>query len=933
MHRFRTSKYRNAAPKIPKKEECVTDIRVGNLKSSYGNHIKASDSFMAFNVDAGGGGTLGVLPLGDVGRKEQSLPLLHAHSDFVTDLDFSPFDGRLLSTCSYDCSIKLWRIPEDGIKEHVSSPLCDLPQQPSRVENVLFHPSASEVLGSSCGKALTIWDLQSQQQKYKLDNHQDLVHSFCWKGDGSLLVTTSKDKKIRILDPRSSSVVAECDGFEGMKESRVLWLGNTNRILGTGFNKVRAREVVVWDVNNLSSPVQRISLDTSSGILMPFFDPDTNMLFLAGKGDSVIQYLEISDTAASFVTPVSSQMMDEQHKGMCSVPKLAMNVMSCEVVRLLQLTKSSVVPLSYCVPRKSYRDFHEDLFPDTIAREASITADEWFSGSNSPMKRVSLDPSKRHAQLKALQEKPEKPTLKPKPAVEAQKPSVPSAKSTAEPKKLPPETTSKVTQKAAAQPTPASEPVTEAPARPIKAFTGVRSSKFRHLHGTPMHKSHNIENVRNLSISMPGDCDGFQVNDEFAAFPLSGPGGQIAVVPLNKPCRLPDSGLPVIQCGSGIMDYQMDPFNKQRLATACESGFVSIWEVPDGGLTEVINTPSVVLKGHSDKPNIVRYHPTARGVLASSALDNTVKIWDIDKARDLITLNGHTEQVFSLCWKTDGTKLATVSRDNKVRIFDPRSQVSPIKTGPGPEGSRGARVVWGGPNGDWLIVSGFGRSSMRTISVYDSGDLSEALSTVEINVAPATLIPFYDEDSSTLFLSAKGETTVFAYEISEEPPHIFELSHYRTKEPYQAVAFLPKTVCNIKEVEFARAVKLNKTSIDLIMFQVPRVKTEYFQDDLFPDTRVWWEPALTRDQWFAGDNGTQRKMSLRPSDMKPLSKVPKEAPIARKYDSHHELEEVKSTEQMKEELLSSMVEKLRNYDDDPLPQDLQEGVDDDEWDD
>ena len=40
----------------------------------------------------------------------------------------------------------------------------------------------------------------------------------------------------------------------------------------------------------------------------------------------------------------------------------------------------------------------------------------------------------------------------------------------------------------------------------------------------------------------------------------------------------------------------------------------------------------------------------------------------------------------------------------------------------------------------------------------------------------------------------------------------------------QAVAFLPKTVCNIKDVEFARAVKLNKTSIDLIMFQVPRVK-------------------------------------------------------------------------------------------------------------
>jgi len=381
------------------------------------------------------------------------------------------------------------------------------------------------------------------------------------------------------------------------------------------------------------------------------------------------------------------------------------------------------------------------------------------------------------------------------------------------------------------------------------------------------------------------------------------------------------------------MDFAMDPFNRRKLAAACESGFISIWEIPGGGLTETINTPSVVLKGHDDKPHIVKYHPSASGVLASSALDLTVKIWDINKAKDLITLKDQSEQVFSLSWKSDGTQLATVTRDNKVKIFDPRSQVSPVQTGPGPTGSRGARVVWGGPNGNWLIITGFGRTSNRTISVYDSRNLSEVLSTVETNVSPSILIPFYDEDSSVLFLTGKGETTVFAYEISEEAPHIFELSHYRTKEPYQAVGFLPKTACDVKEVEFARAVKLNKTSIDLISFQVPRVKVEYFQDDLFPDTRVWWEPALTSDQWFAGRNGTQRMLSLKPADMKPLSEAPKAAPIARKYDSRHELEEIKTTEQKKEELLTSMVEKLGNYDDDPLPQDLQEGVDDDEWDD
>ena len=36
--------------------------------------------------------------------------------------------------------------------------------------------------------------------------------------------------------------IQECDGIGGIKDSRVMWLGNTNKILGTGFNKVRIRQ-------------------------------------------------------------------------------------------------------------------------------------------------------------------------------------------------------------------------------------------------------------------------------------------------------------------------------------------------------------------------------------------------------------------------------------------------------------------------------------------------------------------------------------------------------------------------------------------------------------------------------------------------------------------------------------------------------------------
>lgn len=63
---------------------------------------------------------------------------------------------------------------------------------------------------------------------------------------------------------------------------------------------------------------------------------------------------------------VSSQLLEEQHKGMCCVPKLAMNVMACEVVQLLQLAKTSVVPLSYCVPRKVISPCLDHLFDSGV---------------------------------------------------------------------------------------------------------------------------------------------------------------------------------------------------------------------------------------------------------------------------------------------------------------------------------------------------------------------------------------------------------------------------------------------------------------------------------------------------------------------------------------------------------------------------------------
>ena len=98
--RFKASKYKNAAPIVPKPEACIRDICVGSYQT-YGNNICASAAFMAFNWEHVGS-SMAVLPLDDCGRKSKTMPLLHAHSDTITDMEFSPFHDGLLVTGSQD---------------------------------------------------------------------------------------------------------------------------------------------------------------------------------------------------------------------------------------------------------------------------------------------------------------------------------------------------------------------------------------------------------------------------------------------------------------------------------------------------------------------------------------------------------------------------------------------------------------------------------------------------------------------------------------------------------------------------------------------------------------------------------------------------------------------------------------------------------------
>ncbi|XP_052744799.1 coronin-7 isoform X2 [Bicyclus anynana] len=1053
--RFKASKYKNAAPIVPKPESCIRDICVGSYQT-YGNNICASAAFMAFNWEHVGS-SMAVLPLDDCGRKSKTMPLLHAHSDTITDMEFSPFHDGLLLTGSQDSLVKVWHIPPEGLKESLSTPECTLSQKQRRVENVGFHPVADGLIHVASGHELALWDLTQQKEAFVNRDHSEVIQSTSWKKDGKLVATSCKDKKVRILDPRAASpVLGVANSHQNIKDSRLVWLGDSDRILTTGFDSARLRQIMIRDIRNLSQTQKTLELDCSTGVLMPLFDADTNMLFLAGKGDTTILYMELSDREPYLIEGLRHS--GEQTKGACLVPKRALRVMEGEVNRVLQLTGSSVVPIMYQVPRKSYREYHADLYPETSGAVTYLSAPMWMQNQDHPVPNISLHPNANNCTQPRLGPKPFSASagseefsfdkvfsvpavpgvpksdsgLSPVSAPASATPLTstpisrdeekekslsptsdvdvipnkeeytngksdtsleeevnssdsgyrPKTPSTAERRKMFESTdgnqsiadlrrayevrSKSVAVESEAPPSPAplrrrdslksrKSPEREEKRSSVPNVTTKRTStvfgkvsKFRHLKGTPGHKSTHVENIKNISRQISGECNGFYGNGTRCAVPIGGGGGgrigvvelpvgstSIAKAPPPHPSALHP---PSLLHPAPLQDWTFDPFSDQRLMVACDDGLLREWIIPEGGLQESTNEPKRTFSAHPDKIYIVRFHPTASDLLTTAAHDLTIKIWDLSQEVPTaeITLTGHTEQIFAMDWSPCGEYLATVCKDGLVRIYKPRASTEPIRSGPGPVGSRGARIVWA-IHDTHLVVTGFDKVSERQILLYKASDLSAPVCTVGLDVSPAILHIHIDHDSNTLFLTGRGDSTIYCYEATCEPPFLCALSHHRSATLHQGIAFLPKNLLAVEKVEFARALRLTNGNIEPLSFTVPRKKTELFQDDLFPPTLVTWEPWQSGRDWLASKPVTPRTVSLQPPGMDTLSSqsAPAQPPAKEKPPQKPKPDLIKShvpmdAKEKQDSIMKAMSAKVKL--DLKLEQDSMEGVDEAEWD-
>lgn len=380
---IRSSKFRHVYGSPAKRDRCYENIKI--TKNAHDSQFCAvNPKFVAVVTEVAGGGAFLVLPIDHTGRLDFNTSRVTGHRGPVLDIKWNPFNDNIIASCSDDCTIKLWYIPDTGLSIHLTDWLIDLHGHKRRVGYIEWHPTAENILVSAgFDHLMIVWDIGRGEAITVIDCHPDVIYSMSFNRDGSFIATTCKDKKLRVIDPRTGVVKAEGMCHAGMKASKVTYLGSTGRLLTTGFSRHSDRQLAVWSQENLSQPLTVENVDSSSGVLFPYYDHDTRIVFLAGKGDGNIRYYEVVDEAP-WLHYLNQFLSGSPQRGLGFMPKRGCEVAQCEIFRFYKLhtTKGMCEPVSMIVPRKSDQ-FQDDLFPDTGAPVPAITAQEWISGKNS----------------------------------------------------------------------------------------------------------------------------------------------------------------------------------------------------------------------------------------------------------------------------------------------------------------------------------------------------------------------------------------------------------------------------------------------------------------------------------------------------------------------------------------------------------------------
>lgn len=400
----------------------------------------------------------------------------------------------------------------------------------------------------------------------------------------------------------------------------------------------------------------------------------------------------------------------------------------------------------------------------------------------------------------------------------------------------------------------------------------IRTSKYRHVFCDAPKPEYCHTGIRLSTVT--GDQQYIKASSKYYIVSLFGGGGPLHVGRLDRPGRFESGTSCQVEGHTGsVLDFDFNPFDDSMFASASEDTTIKLWSIPDDweptdekGLAkkgENLTESLVDLVGHRKKVTLLRYHPTAANVLASTSADYTVKIWDVEKAEEISTFADFGDHLIQdIVWDTNGESYATSCKDKAVRFADPRAGTVSNTIVKAHDGMKSVKLAYLGESGKFLTT---GTSRQREIKIWDLKNLSQPLHTENLDTASGALLPLFDNDTKILYLCGKGDGIIRPYEFEDKGPYLHKLNDgFRSTTPAKGCCLVPKRGLNVMGCETARILKVtNNEGIHPLSFTVPR-KSDAFQDDIFPDCPSL-TPAHTADEWREGSNKAPVTASLNPA--------------------------------------------------------------------
>jgi len=282
-----------------------------------------------------------------------------------------------------------------------------------KVLGVSFHPFVPHVLLSySMGMGacdMRVWNLgegggettEEREPEVFIDVHgEGEIMNVSWNENGTRIVTTAKDKKARVIDPRKNVVVHEVAIQEAERECWAYFLSETT-IATIGFAKGNARQIGVYDIKS-NKCLQEMEVEGDSGAMLPHLDADTGVLYVASSGSPTVQMFHFpkkgggtneGNTNEKYVERLGTYKSKTDFKGFAVADKIFADVKKVEVNKAWHLGKDRMIPISFTLPRKRVEFFQDDIFLPTASNQPIMTAEEWFKGEKDcEVTYVSLQP-------------------------------------------------------------------------------------------------------------------------------------------------------------------------------------------------------------------------------------------------------------------------------------------------------------------------------------------------------------------------------------------------------------------------------------------------------------------------------------------------------------------------------------------------------------